>query len=113
MTDFAYPTTHPSSEGWDIFESAGSVDGPFQIQRNDEDAVFADDSEAWRFVWDKAQGGSAYHKGALDWLREHNPGEVVRIEHWSTTGNEIPRDPKTGECLLPLPGEASSAAPFA
>lgn len=107
MAEFSYPTTHPDYEGWDIFESTGSVDGPYQIQRNDDDAVFKDDSEAWRFVWDKAQSGSEYHRAALDWLKENNPGEYVRIEYWCTTGKEIPRDPKTGECLLPIPEQTA------
>lgn len=66
-------------EGWSIFECWGSDNGPFQLQRVDELEEFPSDDEAWTFVIGKAREGSAYHKGALDYLRAHNPMEIVAM----------------------------------
>lgn len=72
-------------EGWSIFECGGSDSGPFQLQRVDDLEVFPSDDEAWTYVINKAREGSAYHKGALDYLREHNPTEIAsmaRVHGW-------------------------------
>lgn len=71
-------------EGWNIFESSGSVGGSPQIQRYDERAVFAGDSDAWLFVWTRAKAGSAMHQRALDFIRRHNEPEYARIEKHCT-----------------------------
>lgn len=49
------------SEGW-LIVSNGTPEHPrVEIQRLDEDAIFASDNDAARFVCDSAQGGSALH----------------------------------------------------
>jgi hypothetical protein len=64
-------------EGWDIFDSTGSVDGNLQLQKVDEDRVFEDDKEALKHVINKADQGSEPHKEALRRLVEHNPKEFL------------------------------------
>lgn len=72
------------SEGWDIFEASGSIqnengDRDFQLQRLDEEAILADDVEAWRLVWKRAGEGSEPHQKALDFLMDHSMAEYVAI----------------------------------
>ncbi|MGE8449233.1 MAG: hypothetical protein ACN6OP_01155, partial [Pseudomonadales bacterium] len=59
-------------EGWCISKTHGSDHGPFQLQRLDEKAVFKLDDDAWDFVTQKATAGSAYHVGAIEYLRVHS-----------------------------------------
>lgn len=65
-----------NSEGWCISKTHGSDYGPFQLQRLDEKATFTLDDDAWDFVARKATEGSAYHVGAIEYLRVHS-----RIEY--------------------------------
>jgi hypothetical protein len=74
-----FDETQALTEGWSIFECWGSDNGPFQLQRVDEDEVFTRDDEAWAFVVGKAREGSAYHKAALDFLRANNPIEIASM----------------------------------
>jgi hypothetical protein len=39
------------AEGWNVFDCIGSVSGPFQICKYDEEDRFENDTNAWRFVW--------------------------------------------------------------
>ena len=71
-----------TSEGWGVFDSAGSDGGPWQIQRIDELEMFPSDDEAWVHVWTRAAEGSPVHRRALDYVREHNPPEYEAIERW-------------------------------
>ena len=66
-------------EGWAIFDCNGDG-GRWQLQRIDEDEKFPSDDEAWTFVTDKARSGSAYHRCAIEYLRDHNPGEYALIQ---------------------------------
>lgn len=69
-----------SAEGWDVFDSGGSENGPFQIcMRDDMDSGFLTDEEVWQHVVDEAREGSALHRRALDFVREHNPAEYETI----------------------------------
>jgi hypothetical protein len=68
------------AEGWGIFDlcEVGRAD-PYQLQRIDEDERFASDDDAWRYVTARAAEGSAYHRTALDFLRDHSPGEHAAL----------------------------------
>jgi hypothetical protein len=67
-------------EGWSIFTCDGSDNGPYQLQCCDDDDVFEKDVQAWQYVVQCAKGGSEYHKKALDYLREHNPAEIMAMQ---------------------------------
>ncbi|MBK9003570.1 MAG: hypothetical protein IPM41_06820 [Sphingomonadales bacterium] len=45
----------------------------------DADERFTSDDEAWRHVAARAAEGSAYHGAALDFLRDHSPGEYAAV----------------------------------
>jgi hypothetical protein len=82
-----FDETQALTEGWSIFQCWGSENGPFQLQRVDEDEAFANDDDVWAFVIDKARAGSTYHKSALDYLRLYNPTEIT----WMTRAHgELP-----------------------
>lgn len=68
-------------EGWGIFECSGSANGVQQLCRLDAENVFPDDNSAWKHVTAKVAEGSAYHRGALDYIRAHNPIE------WASFGD--------------------------
>ncbi|TIW53840.1 MAG: hypothetical protein E5V54_24060 [Mesorhizobium sp.] len=75
------------AEGWDIFEASGSIsnengDREFQLQALDDSDIFTGetrDIDAWRHVYTQAFAGSALHQHALNFLREHSPGEYEAI----------------------------------
>jgi hypothetical protein len=73
-------------EGWDIFDSEGSQNGPWQIQKFDDPdsgpQVFTEDTDAWVQVRTRASEGSALHIKALAFLRQYNPQEADAIERW-------------------------------
>lgn len=72
-------------EGWGVFDSCGSENGPWQIQRIDELEVFTEDNQAWMLVWERAVvHGSPIHQAALDFVRENNPPEYDAIAAWVT-----------------------------
>lgn len=76
-----------SREGWDMFESYGSDNGPYQIQSFDDpdewEGVglypFDGDTDAWEHVWKLAELGSTLHVKALEFLKVHNPLEHTHI----------------------------------
>lgn len=73
-----------SAEGWSIFEASGSLqnrDGrsPYQLQRNDEAAIFPDDQMVWHWVISQAEQGSEFHLAALQYLSQESPGEIDEI----------------------------------
>lgn len=79
-----------NAEGWDIFESFGSENGPWQLQKFDDpdwgpDAPspypFATDSDVWVHV---RTGNTPLHRKALAFLSEHNPQEYRAITEWGT-----------------------------
>lgn len=74
-----FDNTQAVSEGWAIFESAGSADGRWQLQADAETGLLPDDAVAWRLVVHKARARSDYHLRALAWLRRHNLAEFDRI----------------------------------
>jgi hypothetical protein len=79
-------------EGWDLFDSDGSVNGPLQLCKFDDpeeqaavrgvpvERTWADDNEAWMFVWSTP---SPLHTKALAVLEAENPQEVYAIEKWA------------------------------
>ncbi|MFC6623921.1 hypothetical protein [Novosphingobium panipatense] len=76
----AFDNRQAHAEGWGIFDlcEVGRPD-PYQLQRVDADECFASDDEAWRHVAARAAEGSAYHRAALDFLRDHSPGEYAAV----------------------------------
>lgn len=72
----AFDNGQAHAEGWGIFDlcEIGRPD-PYQLQCVDADEQFASDDDAWRYVAARAAEGSAYHRSALDFLRDHSPGE--------------------------------------
>ncbi|KUL94303.1 hypothetical protein DK26_14900 [Bosea sp. WAO] len=101
-----FDNTQADAEGWGIYECDGSSNGPYQICRDDEAAVFASDDAAWRHVIDGATAGSAYHIRAMDYIREHNPAE------WCAYGREHKRvlTHKCGAPMLDAEGYLINAA---
>lgn len=92
-------------EGWDIFETGGSENGPWQIQKFDspdewegrpEPYPFEDDTDAWVHVRNRAETGSALHLKALAFLREHNRQEFDAIMAW--VGGVTPEDDGERRC---------------
>jgi len=81
MADPVFDNTQANAEGWGIFECFGSDYGRWQIQKCDEQEVFASDPEAWAHVVDRANVGSAYHMLALLFIQTFNPEETPRIMH--------------------------------
>jgi hypothetical protein len=63
-------------EGWTISYATGSATGDeYRLERLDDMSVFENDTDAWRYVCQKATEGNDYHKAALEWLREWSPWE--------------------------------------
>lgn len=81
-------------DGWDIFDSFGSENGPWQIQVLEEpnllpelgytEKKFEDDSAVWVHVWTQAEAGSALHVKALEFIKMHNPLEYRCINIYVT-----------------------------
>jgi len=82
-------------EGWAIFDSFGSDNGPWQIQRFDDPdewtdeagnlispIAWEDDCDVWMMVVSKARSGSEIHQRALDALMIGNPLEAAAIVAW-------------------------------
>lgn len=85
------------TEGWDLFDSQGSVDGPWQIQRIDfpegwppgctpDPCPFEGDADAWVHVRTKAAEGSPLHIRVLWFLLVHHPAEYFRVMSWGRGG---------------------------
>lgn len=83
MTEF--DNTQAYTEGWLIADCDGSDNGRWQLQKIDDDNVFPDDGDAWRFVNERALAGSAYHQSALDWLAENCQQEFECIQRATRT----------------------------
>jgi hypothetical protein len=71
-------------EGWAIFECFDSHDlrgnyTPYQLQKDDEAATFANDSNVWRHVVLRARAGSLLHQQTLAWLRINSPTEYTQV----------------------------------
>ena len=90
MTDWTEENSRAAeAEGWDIFDSEGSVNGPRQLQAFDEPELWpgapqpypfpGGDPEVWAHVRRRAGEGSPLHIHALEFLREHNPQEYDAI----------------------------------
>lgn len=75
MKPAAFDNNKSVDEGWCISECHGSENGPWQLQKCDEQDVFKTDIEAWRHVVTQSQAGSQYHTSALEFLQRHNPIE--------------------------------------
>ena len=58
-----------SREGWDIFAASTGI---VEIERIDDDAIFADDAEALAHVTAKAATGSKMHQRALAIIATEN-----------------------------------------
>lgn len=76
------------AEGWALFDSHGSVDGPLQLQRFDDPVEwskspqpypFESDVAVWHHVRLRAQAGSPLHVKALRVLELENPQEHQRV----------------------------------
>ena len=85
-----WPSEHSDKavrEGWDIWDSEGSENGVWQVQRIDDPEAFDDaagfkppklasDGEAFRIV---ANGALPHHAAALAFLKAHNPMEYQAV----------------------------------
>lgn len=79
-------------EGWNVWDCAGSMNGPWQICVLEEpynldwlgyeDKKFADDNEVWVFVRARAAAGSELHRKALCFVYQHNRQEYDAIMKW-------------------------------
>jgi hypothetical protein len=67
------------SEHWNVFDSAGSENGPWQIQKVDEVHYWDDDTDVWLHVVRRAYAGSETHLRALRYVAAHNPPEFEAI----------------------------------
>jgi hypothetical protein len=68
-------------QGWAIFY-VGSEEGEsrdFELQRDDETAIFADDQAAWQFVYDLASTGDKLALRTFRFVREFSPDEYLAI----------------------------------
>ena len=74
-------------EGWDLYYSKGSLDGDWQIQRNDEDAIIEDDMEAHKIV---ATSREPHHRKALTILLHNNLKECILVVKHKFNHYEIP-----------------------
>jgi hypothetical protein len=65
-----------TKEGWNLYYSKGSLGGDRQVQRNDEQDLLSEDSDAWVII--KTQE-LPHHKKALEILKEDNIKEYNRV----------------------------------
>jgi hypothetical protein len=85
----SFDNTQAFTEGWGIFEVGPGTEASFiekygrwSLDRLAEGntcgpVVFGEDADqAWGHVVTKALEGSAYHQGAIQFLRQHNPLEI-------------------------------------
>lgn len=80
MTTHDFDGSQAEREGWNIFETTGTLDeGDLRLERVDEAAIFQDDLEAWSFVYARAAEGSEYHRTALSIIAADNPTEAAQI----------------------------------
>lgn len=66
------------AEGWGVFYGGKGA----TIQRDDEAETFPDDTDAWRYIWQRMQEGSAPHAAALEHVEEDNPDEYELIREF-------------------------------
>jgi hypothetical protein len=78
-TELEFDNTRAFGEGWGIFDCEGSANGPWQLQKIDEDFAFPSDTEAWQFVSKQVASGSLYHILAMRFLDVNNPTEFAAI----------------------------------
>lgn len=74
-----FDNTQAFQEGWAIFNSFGSDNGDWQLQKVDDAEIFGADEDAWDFVCDRAEAGSKYHQAAMEFLKQNNPKEYFTI----------------------------------
>lgn len=92
QTTPTFDNTQAFTEGWGLFEMPDDAEagflanyGKWSLDRLAEGNTVGPvkfgeaASEAWRFVVEKALGGSAYHQGAIQFLRAHGPKEIAFI----------------------------------
>jgi hypothetical protein len=70
MTPYEYFTKEElnSFQGFDIFEA----DTGYEFQKEDENDIFKDDFEAWGFIWEESQKGSALHNKIIEFIKTNN-----------------------------------------
>lgn len=68
-----------TDQGWGLFECNSDGHPPIELQRDDEMAIFDDDSQAWRFVMRNAQAGDLACATALHVLAACSPPEHALI----------------------------------
>lgn len=87
-------------EGWDIWDSEGSENGRWQVQRIDDPEAFYEatgftpprltsDAEAFCIV---ANGTEPHHSVARGFLRYHNPKEYQAVMNFVDRKVEIPEE---------------------
>lgn len=67
-------------DGWFIAHASGSENGEWQIQKDDEAAVFDGDDDAWSHVWQHAIADpTGVQMRALIWVQRMCPEEFISI----------------------------------
>lgn len=79
------------AEGWGMWSRDGDITEPV-IERLDDAEIFAGDFEAWVHVIARADAGSAYHKAALDFIRQRNSNELLRMYVMVRSSDHLPTD---------------------
>lgn len=79
-----------SRQGWDLFD----VDGEMVIQKLDDDTRFADDGDAWRYVWEGAELGDMVAKRALEYLFQRHPTSYAVIRDLIQKDRVVPSQKK-------------------
>jgi hypothetical protein len=78
------PRALRAGDSWGVFDSTGSLDGPWQLQRHDDVDdpglyQYDDDLQVWRHVAWTALYGDPDAIAVLEFLKRENPEEWVRI----------------------------------
>lgn len=70
-----------AKEGWciSLVTKAGSGDEEWQIETIDEDKVFKDEFEAWKFIVDKGNKKSKLHRKAIAFIERYSPEHLEEL----------------------------------
>ncbi|UOL47958.1 hypothetical protein vBPaerPsCh_127 [Pseudomonas phage vB_Paer_PsCh] len=86
-----------AAEGWSVFDTEGSDNGPYQIQRIDDPEAYEEatgelpprlesDVAAWLLVFN---GKGLHHAAAKEFIAHHNPKEWAAIVEYCQQGDVL------------------------
>lgn len=77
--------TDSINQGWGLFYSIGSENGPWQLQRIDDpeegEPIFEDDAQAWEFVYKQFLVGDKLASKLFNFLSQNCMEEFLRIKN--------------------------------